>query len=466
VCGAAVRSPPQVVGRFRKNFIADSSATAAGLVAQLLLIVVLARVLDTRAYSGYILAASLVAVGEMCSDFGTRMWAIRQTALGMDLRAGLRPILLTKLAYTALFAAGVALLVGHTIPAAGRCLIVAIAFLQPSTDPILWQYRGREQLYVDASITFAWRVGAAMLMLLAAWLSRDLILTLAAWLIANVTRVALEIAWLRLRAPPAAAQPHAAPSHAALELPSAGALIREVFPIGCAFVLMSLYQRVGVFALSRISDATAVAVYGTSFSLVTVPGFFAVSVSSALLPRLSRSVHTRSFAEATGTLDRGLALIAALSAALCLAGVMAAPWVFDLLLPARYYEGHLVMQILLPGLYVSSLSVLLKFCLNALSLNTHDAVASGLGIVVFVLVMVVPHWSVPSWGAAFAWNVGELSIFIARALVMARDGRLRMGRVVRLGLLYAVLALVCYPLGRAAEGLHAQFPLHRLWGAS
>lgn len=452
------------MGRFRKNFIADSSATAAGLVAQLLLIVVLARVLDTRAYSGYILAASLVAVGEMCSDFGTRMWAIRQTALGMDLRAGLRPILITKLAYTTLFAVGVALLVGHSFPTTGRCLIVAIAFLQPSTDPILWQYRGREQLYVDASITFAWRVGAAMLMLLAAWLSRDLIVTLAAWLTANVTRVVLEIAWLRWRAPQPATQAQP-PPHAALPLPSAAALIREVFPIGCAFVLMSLYQRVGVFALSRISDATAVAVYGTSFSLVTVPGFFAVSVSSALLPRLSRSVHARAFAEATGTLERGLALIAALSAALCVAGVAAAPWVFDLLLPPRYYQGHLVMQILLPGLYISSLSVLLKFCLNALSLNTHDAIASGLGIVVFVLVMVVPHWSVPSWGAALAWNAGELSIFIARALVMARDGRLGMGRVVRLGLLYAVLALACYPLGRAADGLHEQFPLHRLWGA-
>jgi len=448
------------VGRFRKNFIADSTATAAGLVAQLLLIVVLARVLDTRAYSGYILAASLVAVGEMCSDFGTRMWAIRQTALGMDLRTGLRPILLTKLAYTTLFAVGVALLIGPTFPTAGRCLIVAIAFLQPSTDPILWQYRGREQLYVDASITFVWRVSNAMLMLLTAWLTRELITTLTAWLATNIARVALEIAWLRWRAPPAGPPVHSAPP-----LPSAGALIREVFPIGCAFVLMSLYQRVGVFALSRISDATSVAVYGTSFSLVTVPGFFAISISSALLPRLSRSAHARAFAEATATMNRGLTLIAALSATLCLGGVLAAPWVFDLLLPARYYQGHLVMQILLPGLYVSSLSVLLKFCLNALTLNTHDAIASALGIVVFVLVMVVPHWSVPSWGAAFAWNLGELSIFVARAAVLARDARFSLGRVVRLGVLYLALALVCYPLGRLADDLHAQFPLHRLWGA-
>src|SRR5207302_11333844 len=151
-------------------------------------------------YGGYILASSLVAVGEMFSDFGTRMWAIRQTALGMDLREGIYPILVAKLVYTALFAAGVTLVVGHAVPPTTRCLIVAIAFLQPSTDPILWQFRGREQLYVDALITLVWRLGAAVLMLAAAWISRDLILTLAAWLAANMGRVALELAWLWLGA--------------------------------------------------------------------------------------------------------------------------------------------------------------------------------------------------------------------------------------------------------------------------
>jgi O-antigen/teichoic acid export membrane protein len=235
-----------------------------------------------------------------------------------------------------------------------------------------------------------------------------------------------------------------------------------VFPIGCAFVLMSLYQRVGVFVLNRIADAASVAVYGTAFSLVTVPGFFAVSVSSALLPRLSRSVHAGAFAETTAILDRGLLLIAALCAAVCVTGVVAAPWVFDLLLPARYYQGHLVMQILLPGLYVSSLSVLLKFCLNALSLNTFDAIASGLGIVVFVLIVVVPHWSVPSWGAAVAWNVGELSIFIARSAVLGRDARVGLSLVARLGALYPLLVLACYVLGHAADSVHAQFPLHHI----
>ena len=444
-------------GRFRKNFLADSSATAAGLAAQLLLIVVLARVLDTRAYGGYILANSLVAVGEMCSDFGTRMWAIRQTALGMDLRQGIRPILLTKLAYTTLFALGVGLLAGGAVAPLTCALIVVIAFLQPSTDPILWQYRGRERLYVDAFITFLWRVGAATLMLTTAALSHDLTATMVAWLAASVVRVLLEVTWLRRRV-----RDSSEPRHAALPLPTTAALIRHVFPIGCAFVLMSLYQRVGVFALNRIADAASVAVYGTAFSLVTVPGFFAVSISSALLPRLARSVHVGAFAEATGTLNRGLWLIGGLCAALCIGAVVAAPWVFDLLLPARYYQGHLVMQILLPGLYISSLSVLLKFCLNALSLNTHDAVASALGIVVFVLIVVAPRWSVPTWGAAVAWNVGELSIFLGRSTVLARDGRVGLRLAARLGALYPLLVLACYGLSHAADTLHARFPLHHV----
>jgi O-antigen/teichoic acid export membrane protein len=443
------------VGRFKKNLLADSGATTLGLVAQLLLIVMLARLLDTREYGNYILASSMVAVGEMFSDFGTRMWAIRQTALGMDLRDGFRPILFTKVAYTCVFAAGVIILSGQTISPTNLCLVVAIAFLQPSTDPILWQFRGREQLYIDALITFVWRLSAAALMLFAASIGRTITFTLGAWLVANIARVTVELAWLR-RHQSATVAPR---TPSALPLPSSAALMQHVFPIGCAFVLMSLYQRVGVFALNRIGDAASVAIYGTAFSLVTVPGFFAVSVSSALLPRLSRSVHARALAEATATLGRGLLLIAGLFAVLCVAGVIAAPWIFELLFPARYYQGYRVMQILLPGLYVSSLSVLLKFCLNALSLNTFDAVASGLGIVVFVLIVAVPSWSVPSWGAAVAWNAGELFIFVARSVVLHRDGRVGVRLAVRLGVLYPLLVVACYLLGHAADSVHAHFPL-------
>jgi hypothetical protein len=81
---------------------------------------------------------------------------------------------------------------------------------------------------------------------------------------------------------------------------------------------------------------------------------------------------------------------------------------------------------------------------------------------VFVLIVVVPHWSIPSWGAAVAWNVGEVSIFIGRSAVLARDARVGLSLVARLGALYPLLVLVCYVLGQAADSVHAQFPLHHI----
>jgi len=416
-------------------------------------------VLGTSDYAGFILANAAIAVGEMFSDFGTRIWAIRNHALGMGLRDGLRFIMVAKVGYTTLFGAALFVLMTGQLSVELRLLIALVAFVQPSTDPLLWLFQGREQLYLEALFTLVWRIAVSAAMYVVADMTHNLSLILTTWLLASLVRVAAELLWIWWRgfgrSDPAASSWHG----------SSPRLLRtsaEVFPVGCAFVLMCLYQRVGIFALSHVTDVLSVALYGTAFSLVTVPGFVAMSVSSSLFPRLSRHVHSSDVRAATNTANQGLMVIAFIFAIISIGGVIAAPLVFGLLLPPRLYAGYIVTQILFPGLYISSLSVFLKYCMNALSLNVHDAGASALGIVLFLLVLTVPNWRVPVQGAALAWNIGESSIFVLRGAMIARDGRISMRRAVELGTLYFVLIAVAYGIAPIADSLNGRMSAHHL----
>lgn len=445
------------MSRFRINFLVDSGATTLGLLARLLLVLFLARVLPTAEYAGFILANAVVAVGEIVSDFGTRTWATRKYALGRGLNEGLGFIIATKACYTTLFGAGVFLLLGAQLSVGVRLLIVLVAFVQPSSDPLLWLFRGREKLYLEGLFTLYWRLGASIAMYVVARATRELLWILVAWLLTSLIRVVTELLWIRWRQ----IEPFAEGASAAdVSFARMLKLSREVFPIGCALVFMCLYQRVGIFALSRTTDATSLAIYGTAFQFVVVPGFLAVSVANALFPRLSRSIHTGDAATSKRTVKQGLAVIAILFGGISLLGVVAAPWVFQLVMPKSLYAGHLVMQILLPGLYISSLSEFLKACMNALSLNAHDAGASALGIVVFVLVLCVPHWHMPVVGAALAWNIGETAIFVQRAAIMARDGRIGIRRSVELGVLYLALIVATFVIAPLSNGIHDRLALN------
>lgn len=450
----------RVVSRFRINFLVDSGATTLGLLARLLLILFLARVLATEEYAGFILANAVIAVGEIVSDFGTRTWATRNYALGWGLNEGLRFIFATKACYTVLFGVGVYLLLGAQLSIGVCLLIVLVSLVQPSSDPVLWLFRGREKLYLEGLFTLYWRLGASVAMYVVARATQELFWILMAWLVTSLIRLATELLWIKWRK----MEPRAAKnSDGSVSLPQMLKLSRQVFPIGCALVFMCLYQRVGIFALSRMTSATTLAIYGTAFQFVAVPGFLAVSVANALFPRLSRSVHAGDSATSKRTVSQGLAVIAILFGGISLLGAVVAPWVFQLVMPKSLYAGHLVMQVLLPGLYISSLSEFLKTCMNALSLNAHDAGASALGILVFVLVLCVPHWRLPEIGAALAWNIGEAAIFAQRAAIMARDGRIDVRRTMELGALYLAVIAVTFVIAPLSNGLHDRLALNWRW---
>jgi len=428
----------------RKNLLVDGVATSVGLVLQFLVLLVVARELPGDQYAAYVLASATIAVGEMCSDFGMRMWAVRQYSLGAPVARTLRQSFEVKAVWTSLF------LIAVMANSSGRgallqpVAIALIAFTQPSSDPVLWCFRGREHIFIDSIVTFVWRVSLAIVTGTLAYSGALLLPILMGWLAVNVGRLVLEGIFLARRIP-AAVPVHADVVPPEIRLP---ALLRQIIPVGGAFVLTSLYQRVGVFMLDKMSSSAGVAAYGTAFSLVNVPGFLSVSIAAALFPRMSRATQERASQTAKKTLDTGLILIGTLYAVGAVVGTVCAPWVLGKLLPLRLQSATTVVQVLLPGLYISTLSVFLKYCLNALGRNVFDAAVSAIGIGIFALVLLMGVRGRAAIAAAIAWNVGELAIFVMRGVAIHKDARIPARSLVLAGCGYPVVCLLCYSLAR------------------
>ena len=425
----------------RTNLVTNGCATIAGLLTQFAVILLLARTLPASVYAEYLLAAAAIAIGEMCSDFGARMWAAREYALGAPFKSTMVRSYQVKMFYSLLCGLGAGVLARPEHRLWQQALIVLISFTQPSTDPLLWCFRGRDRVYVEAIITLIWRIALASAICAAAIYLGPVIEILAVWLAVNVARLVLEHTFLESRLPP----PDGSTSreYSAISFPE---LVAKVFPVGAAFVIMSVYQRVGVFLLAKISTSDSVATYGTAFTLVNVPGFLSVTISTVYFPMLARVADRADRVTVKQTFDRGIVLVGSLYALAAVVGVPCVPWFTTRLFPQHLEGIATITQLLLPGLYISTLNVYLKYCLNALGRNIIDAVASALGIAIFAIVVLVPEWDRAAQGAAIAWNIGELAIFVLRTVAIHRDGRIPVATAAMLGCGYPVLCALCYGL--------------------
>jgi O-antigen/teichoic acid export membrane protein len=432
--------------RFGINIMSNTIANVIGSAAQLALLVVLARVTGVSDFAGYVSAVAIVAIAEPASDFGTRIWATKKFALHGNTRNVLFKALKSKLFYSALMAVVVLSLPLKTLSIFNTLLCVLIAVTQYSTDPVTWYLVGKERMHVDATILLAWRVGNALLLAVLAFAGFPLEWLLAAWLAVNCLRILVES---RLKA--------------ARELfidqaddVEGGArdgffhLIKLVFPIGTALLLISLFHRVGVITLGALGDVTGVAVFGAAFSLVLAAGMLTNSIALASFPMLSRALDLAENEKASGVARRMLLLIACVCAPICLGGMALSPFITKLLYGQAYAESGLVMIILMPTLYLAGVNYALKYTLNAMHLYWQDAASLVIGLIAYVAVILYLPQTLsvsPPAATALGWGAGETTIFLSKWFILARDGRLEtmpMGVVLALTAILSALTWGAY----------------------
>lgn len=429
---------------FWRNILTNAGGHTVGAAIQFGLILVLPRLISIDAFAGYITALAVIAVGEMASDFGARIWATRRFALGEPAAETLLMSFLTKLAFSVVFSIGALALPFSTLTELQVLIVLLIAMLQPSTDPIMWFLRGRERLDIEAATVLSWRAICAVTLVAVAYMGGSLTMMLFGWLAWSVVRIVVEV---RYRA----VKPLFEGLSVAWREVTRTALLetaKECAPLGAAFVLMSLFQRIGVLLLGELGTVHDVANYGLAFSLAASAGFVATSVTVSSFPALARRVAAGDIAGAEAIARRKLKLVSALVLPICILGIVAAPFVIGLAYPKSYWPAAEILIWLMPGLYISCLNFALKYLLNALGLNWRDAATAIIGIVAFPVVAFVPAWPMLAPGAAFAWTAAETLIFIGKAAILWRDGRLPLKRI----WLYAAVSVVFLVVTVAISG--------------
>ena len=406
------------MSRFYKNIFSNAGASAINSAVQLFLILFLARGLSVEAFAGFLTASAVIAVGEIASDFGTRIWATKKFAVSLHPKQIFVYSLLAKTVFSALFLGIVLAIPLKMLDLTKALFAVAIAMTQPQSDPLIWYLRGKERLDIEAIIVISWKVASAVTIALIAIFFGKITTLLATWLIFNIVRILIE--WRLQFLDPLKE------GTISFELKNFWLkVIYEAFPIGLAFLLMALYQRLGVILLGEISDSNTVALYGAAFTLVASSGFLATSITISSFAPMVKKISLRDWEQTQKVIARNLNLIMMVFLPACIFGALIAPFAISIIYPPKFIRATIVVFALLPGLYISTINFGLKYSLNALGLNWIDTLSAACGIIVFSTMLIIPEWRSILEISGWAWGIGELSIFIIKWFAIRKDARIK-----------------------------------------
>ncbi|MGH1490172.1 MAG: glycosyltransferase [Acidimicrobiales bacterium] len=201
------------------------------------------------------------------------------------------------------------------------------------------------------------------------------------------------------------------------------ALLREAVPISIGTALATLYFRVDSIMLSKLSDFSAVAVYGVAFKFVDVLHFISLSISVPLLTVLVRSWpgDKRQF---KGAIDRTVMLMAFVAGALIVHFVLFASETVELLYGGAYVSGALTVQLLILGEIIGFGSVIGLTLLTAVGRHRPYPYIALAGLVVNVGLNI---WAIDRYGfqgAAVTTVITEVVVVFGMWLLVLRVGEL------------------------------------------
>jgi len=403
--------------QFSINIFTNAGGNAVNSVLQLVLLLVLARLLETNVFAAFVTARTIIALGETASDYGARLWAVREFSTSGNPRQILLRSVLCKLFYTVCATAVLALLPLNSLTRADFVLSAFVAVTQPGTDPLLWYLRGRDRLDIEAVIVLISRVVIFAALTIVAWLGAEVTALLLAWAVLNAARLVSE-----------ATLPTMKPlfAKATIDTPSASDLLRtvvDVFPIGTSLFLTTVFYRAGVLLLDMFGSAEDVAVFGTGFQLVTAAGFVGTSVCVASFSPLVKAVSAGDSVAVRSVISRTLVLTTLIFVPLCLVGIWISVPIADRFLPAKFSGTGETMVLLMPGLYLSCINMGLRFTLTAFALNWQDVFIVLFGITTltgFTLCFGADYWP---FVAAVGWVLGEAVVLLSRMSLLLHHRR-------------------------------------------
>lgn len=403
--------------QFAINIFTNAGSNSLNAVLQLLLLLALGRLLPEAIYAAWITAGAIVAIGEVGSDFGTRLWAVRRFAGQSSASETLLHSLVNKLFYTLSSIIVLSLLPLNTLSHSALLVTLLIAATQPGSDPFLWYLRGKERLDVEAGLVLAGRLLTVITVATAAWMQVSLNALLITWLACNLARmgVASRMAFSRPL--------YEGFAEVRLKWRQISRNISDVFPIGISLTLAPVFANSMLLFVTIYGTSQDVALFGTAFKLTQAAGLLATSIVVSSFARLAKAVQSGDDLAAQKIVRLKLLLITAALTPVCVLGTFVAVPVSGLILKPELAGAGQVIVMLMPGLFLTCVNMAAKFTLNAYALNRQDVLAMVVGFVVFATTFGV---TAPLWlplRAALGWAVSELTVLFTRWWFLRRQNR-------------------------------------------
>lgn len=416
---SAVRGRSQFV----VNVISNAGGNALNSVLQLLLLLALGRFLDKGAYAAWFAAGSIIAIGEVASDFGTRLWAVKRFASNQPASHTFRLSLYNKLVFTLAAVSVLGLLPLSTLSLTALVLSLLVASTQPGSDPFLWYLRGKERLDVEAGLVLSCRLAIVAALAVTAMFKVQLVALLLVWLLFNVCRMVVESRLEICRPLFVGAR------ETRITLVDVWKNVREAMPIGVSLVLAPMFTQCALLFVTIHGTESNITEFGAAFRLVLAAGFVGTSIVVSSFARLSKSIADGDQTTARQIVRTKFLLLTAALTPICIAGMLlsvpVAEFVSRLTLkPELATAGH-VMVLLMPGLYLSCINMGAKFSLNAFGLNRQDVMAMLIGFVTLVLVFSAASGVLLPVRAALCWTCGEVAVLSCRFVFLKKQNRLQ-----------------------------------------
>jgi O-antigen/teichoic acid export membrane protein len=269
------------------NVLAQGLARVLSIVTNLMLILVVARLMGTEAFGRFSYVLVFITVGATLADLGTTALLARGLALleGPERAHYLGNYIVLRGALAALVMAGcvaAALMLQHD-GTQGALLIGALGlpvlasrFFEP-----IFQVLGRPWLSLWPNLAF----GASQLVVVGLVLASPTmsVSTLTALFVASNTVYTGVAVALMLRH----VRPDWTPNRALL-----AEILKLALPMGVGALFTTLAIRLDVFVLERLHGPVALGQYSAAYRILDLAVFFAVTLTTPLIPILSREIRS------------------------------------------------------------------------------------------------------------------------------------------------------------------------------
>lgn len=262
------------------------SADAAGKIASLLFVIIVARGLGSVQYGYFNFAASFVPLFLMVAAWGLNVALVREVARDRD---QMPELLASAFAMRLIFGVGALLVALVAAPffvdgteALLTVVLVGIALLFDELAGLIGAvFKAFETMRYDALVNITNRVASTLLALLVLALGGGLVMMSVTYLLGSFG--ALFFGWTVLRRK----FPAVGPGDVALS--RMRVLFAQGLPLGIAAVLNMALLRLDVVMLQAIEGPVAVAMYGVAFRFFESFLFVGWALPSVVMPGLSRS---------------------------------------------------------------------------------------------------------------------------------------------------------------------------------